>query len=163
MHNNQNRNILIQIFIMIIWFEIIILLLSSKFVLPVHHERDWKGNVFNMYFVLWNICFFVNLSLDPFLRNMLILMQTLRRVCVHYLLKAALSYIIYVVNCMHALFRQKRLSKSSSWPSTSYLGHLPFFVVPQRMLLKQREDNFNFLLAKTLLCFVGILRNILNS
>ena len=41
--------------------------------------------------------------------------------------------------------RLKRLLKSSSWPSTSYLGHLPLFVVPQRMLLKLRRDNSNFL------------------
>ena len=26
-----------------------------------------------------------------------------------------------------------------------YLGHLPLFVVHQRMLLKQREDNSNFI------------------
>ena len=60
-------------------------------------------------------------------------------------------------------FTRKGLLKSSSWPSTSKLGHLPLFVVPQRMLLKLRKDNSNFLPARSSLCFVGISRNILNS
>ena len=51
--------------------------------------------------------------------------------------------------------RRKRLLKSSSWPSTSYLGHLPLFVIPQRMLLKQREDNSSFLPARSSLCLWG--------
>ena len=62
-----------------------------------------------------------------------------------------------------SLFRRKRLLKSSSWPSTSYLDNLPLFVVPQRMLLKQREYNSNFLPARSSLCFGGIFINILNS
>ena len=56
--------------------------------------------------------------------------------------------------------RRKRLLKSSSWPTTSYLGHLSLFVAPQRMLLKLREDNSKFLPARSSLCYVWILRHI---
>ena len=42
-------------------------------------------------------------------------------------------------------------------------SHLPLFAVPQRMLVKLRENNSIFLPAKSSLCFVKILRNILNS
>ena len=55
------------------------------------------------------------------------------------------SFFYWWLSDGRVFFRRKRLLKSSSWPSTSYLGHLPLFVVPQRMLLKLREDNSNFL------------------
>ena len=64
-----------------------------------------------------------------------------------------------VLSTISLMFRRKRLLKSSSWPSTSYLGHLPLFVVPQRMLLKLREDNSKFLPARSSLCYVGILKH----
>ena len=54
-------------------------------------------------------------------------------------------------------FRRNRLLKSSSWPSTSFLDHLPLSVVPQRMLLKLREDNSEFLHARSSLCYRHLL------